>query len=277
MFARLKFGLVGFVMGVGVGTFGVARAETSCTQGWDGGSQCTSGVRSDKLDQTVGQVGGQRASQWCWAASIAMVFRHYGFEVAQQRIVAETFGQVIDAGASSDDIVKALSRTWTDDHGRRFQVQADAYSASNETAIADLDQDHPLIVGTFGHAMVLTALSYTSGARGPEVIGAMVRDPWPGRGRRPLSGQEWFGADLLVRVRVTAATRQASAEGVDDLVGFDLLRLLDRLEGAEQGHDDEDADEDRERLHAPARGEQRHRQHQPVDYLDDDGDDDGDL
>lgn len=204
MFARIKLAIVFFILGLGVGTFGVARAETSCQPGWDGRQSCTSGVRSERLEATVAQVGGQRMSQWCWAASIAMVFRHYGYEVSQQRIVADTFGQLVDAPGSMEHILRALSREWTDDRGRRFRVTADVWSASTETAIADLDQDRPLIVGTFGHAMVLTALTYSASEwGGAEVTGAVVRDPWPGRGRRALSGQEWFGADLLVRINVS--------------------------------------------------------------------------
>ena len=30
-------------------------------------------------------------------------------------------------------------------------------------------------------------------------------DPWPGRGRRELSGEEWYNADMLVRVAIQPA------------------------------------------------------------------------
>ena len=50
--------------------------------------------------------------------------------------------------------------------------------------------------------MVLTAMSYVrypNGAGEPKE--AVVRDPWPGRGRRSLSAQEWYGTSFLARFR----------------------------------------------------------------------------
>jgi hypothetical protein len=63
----------------------------------------------------------------------------------------------------------------------------------------------PLIIGSFGHAMVLTAVSYNRAQNSQgQVTGAVVRDPWPGRGgRRPLSAIEAAGEMLLVRIRVS--------------------------------------------------------------------------
>ncbi|HVN04880.1 MAG TPA: hypothetical protein VMT86_10710, partial [Bryobacteraceae bacterium] len=61
----------------------------------------------------------------------------------------------------------------------------------------------PLIIGSMGHAMVLTAVSYNRAPNSQgQVTGAVVRDPWPGRGRRMLSGQEAAAAMLLARIRV---------------------------------------------------------------------------
>jgi hypothetical protein len=77
------------------------------------------------------------------------------------------------------------------------------YSANPITAAQDLAQDMPLIIGTMGHAMVLTALSYVLDRSGNgSVTAAIVRDPWPDRGRRVLSAQEWYRASFLARIRV---------------------------------------------------------------------------
>jgi len=214
---RLKAFVFGLVIGGAATWVGAARAESVCSEpGPDGGQQCTAGVRSTALDQTMGEVGGQRASQWCWAASIAMVLRHHGFVVSQERIVRETFGELVDMPGSTWQILAALQRTWTDDRGRRFQVTADMITGAPEVAIAELAADRPLIVGTMGHAMVLTALGYgTGGWSGGGVTSAVVRDPWPGRGRRELSGQEWYGADLLVRIHVRPLDAAAPARSFE--------------------------------------------------------------
>ncbi|MFO0745415.1 MAG: papain-like cysteine protease family protein [Myxococcota bacterium] len=182
-----------------------AHADTTCApRGEDGVQRCQAGIKSEMIEATVATVGGQLMSQWCWAASISMVFRYYGYEVSQQRIVAETFGQVVNMPGSAEQIMQALDRTWTDDRGRSFRVSADASSASPDSAVADLAASHPLIVGTQGHAMVLTALGYAVDPwNGDQITSAIVRDPWPGNGRRELSGEEWNGADLLVRISVT--------------------------------------------------------------------------
>ncbi|MHB1117780.1 hypothetical protein [Sideroxydans sp.] len=97
-----------------------------------------------------------------------------------------------------------LNRGWTDEDGDDFSVTGDVYSANPITAAQDLAQDMPLIIGTMGHAMLLTSLVYVRDGQGNgNVTSAIVRDPWPGRGRRVLSPQEWFSADFLARIRVS--------------------------------------------------------------------------
>ncbi len=183
------------------GLAGAARAGATCSPLGDGREQCMAGIRSDTVEATVATAGGQRMSQWCWAASIAMVFRYYGYEVAQERIVAETFGQVVNMPGTTQQILTTLSREWQDDRGRRFQVTAGL--VSREDAARELAADRPLMVGTLGHAMVLTALGYVKDPwNGDSVTQAIVRDPWPGRGRRELMPEEWNGADMLLGIRV---------------------------------------------------------------------------
>jgi hypothetical protein len=71
------------------------------------------------------------------------------------------------------------------------------------TATQDLSNDMPLIIGTMGHAMVLTSLTYVRDQFGRgDVTAAVVRDPWPGNGRRVLSAQEWYNTSFLARIRV---------------------------------------------------------------------------
>ena len=200
---RGGMGLVGALM-VASSWTGVARAEATCAPGADGREACTAGIRSDTIEATVAAEGGQRMSQWCWAASIAMVFRYYGYEVSQERIVAETFGQVVNMPGTTQQIVTTLSREWRDDRGRRFQVTAGLVSRVD--AAAELAADRPLMVGTLGHAMVLTALEYVKDPwYGDSVTRAIVRDPWPGRGRRELMPEEWNGADMLLGIRVVGS------------------------------------------------------------------------
>ena len=101
-----------------------------------------------------------------------------------------------------------INRGWTDENGDDFSVAGDVYSANPITAAQDLAQDMPLIIGTMGHAMILTSLVYVRDGYGygygnGNITSAIVRDPWPGRGRRVLSPQEWFSTNFLDRIRVS--------------------------------------------------------------------------
>jgi hypothetical protein len=182
-----------------------ALALLNCTpfNPYTGLQQCEAGIASGVAAVTAASVGGQHLNQWCWAACIEMVFRYYGFSVPQERIVAETWGGIVNLPGDPSQILANLNRPWTDERGRSFSVSGDAYSANPLTAAQDLAGNMPLIIGTMGHAMVLSALTYVRNSfGGGDVMAAVVRDPWPGRGRRVLSAQEWYGTTFLARVRV---------------------------------------------------------------------------
>jgi hypothetical protein len=73
------------------------------------------------------------------------------------------------------------------------------------TAVDDLKNDDPLIIGALGHATVLTAITgdinMTTGAW--QIAEVIVRDPWPANGgRRALTPIEWGHLQFAARVRV---------------------------------------------------------------------------
>lgn len=136
-----------------------------------------------------------------------MIFEYFGHSVAQEHIVAQTWGTITNQPGTVPQILGDLSRGWTDDDGNSFEASCDAFDANPVTAAQDLANDMPLLVCSLGHAMVLTALTYASDPTAPggaSVIAAIVRDPWPANGgRRVLTPQEWYNISLLARVRVT--------------------------------------------------------------------------
>lgn len=161
---------------------------------------CTAGISSITFKQAF-----QSMPEWCWAASISMVFDYYNHPVDQQRIVAETWGAVVNMPAEPADILQDLNRSWKDDNGDAFQSMGDMLSVNILTTIQDLQQGHPLIIGALGHATVLTAVTSivdlaTTGFSVQQVI---VRDPWPTNGgRRLLSPVEWASLQFAARIRV---------------------------------------------------------------------------
>jgi len=155
----------------------------------------------------------QLGSQWCWAACISAIFAFHGMRVSQERIVDATYGRVVNLPAHGPQIAAVTSRTWQTDDNSTFEAACEVLwdtqyhvtrpDASVEAA-RELAGDQPLIIGTGGHAMVLTAMTYRRNAYGQGVpVIAVVRDPWPGRGRRPLSAEEWYGTSFLAKVHVS--------------------------------------------------------------------------
>jgi hypothetical protein len=175
-------------------------ADLQCTPYNSAGFQtCEVGINSELIPVTAPQ----KMPEWCWAASIEMVFRYYGFRVPQERIVKETWGDVVNMPAEPAQILQDLNRQWTDEDKKTFTASGESYDANPVTASQDLAQNMPLIIGTLGHAMVLTELLYVRDAAGHgEVRQATVRDPWPNRGKRILNAQEWYSTNFLARIRV---------------------------------------------------------------------------
>lgn len=168
-----------------------------------GYQRCTAGISSGHLNTVYAR---QELSQWCWAACIEMVFRHYGYRIPQSRIVSETWGDIYNLPAQPQHILVNLNRPWLDDNGRHFQVQSTTYTSNAITAAQDLSLDMPLIIGSGSHAMLLTSVTYERHASGAGLLlAASVRDPWPGQGRRYLSPDELAQTHFLARIRIQDA------------------------------------------------------------------------
>lgn len=181
-----------------------SRRGLMCTPfDYNGLQQCEAGIDSNVLDVVASDT--QHASEWCWAACIEAVFSYYGHPVAQERIVDEAYGDIVNMPGSPSQILQALNRTWTDEDADDFTARGTIVGVNPITAAQDLAADRPLIIGTLGHAMVLTALTYVRNAYGAgQVLAAEVRDPWPYNPRhRVLSPPEWYSISFAARIRVS--------------------------------------------------------------------------
>lgn len=216
----------------------VLAAEECGPADFYGNRVCVAGIPTDK----VGHVQAiQGMSQWCWAATISMAFKFYGYNVPQKQIVQETFGGIVNLPAQNGQVLtSALNREWVDTTGRKFSVSASAYDltsgqlgVNNQTVVDELSRGRPLIVGTQGHAMLVTAIQYvkTPLGLGP-VLGVTVRDPWPGRGRRQLSLPELFPIYLAtVDIGSLSSSDKESPDTADDTDRWS--RCYDRCQATE--------------------------------------------
>ena len=177
-----------------------AEADRSCATN----GICIVGVPSGRVTD-MQAANTQQESQWCWAASISMAFGFYGHRVEQADIVRAIWGQVVNLPAANGSmIIAALARKWTDANGHSFRAHGQftdlttgVGGVNNNVIAAELAANRPLIVGTQGHAMLVTAMTYVPDALGSvaRVLDVTVPDPWPsqttGQGvRRTLSASE---------------------------------------------------------------------------------------
>lgn len=158
----------------------------------------------------------QYQPEWCWAACISMIFSFYGHPVSQPRIVSEVYGLPVNMPAPYGGVIaNQLNRTWTDDNGDRFRAHltgvydadADIDTLQNPILIAELDDDHPVVIGAGGHAMVLTSMQYARTPYGPNIVRCGVFDPWPGRGARGLTPPEMVPVERGGALRFAATVR----------------------------------------------------------------------
>ncbi len=153
----------------------------------------------------------QRASQWCWAASISMVLRSWGLTVPQEQIVRQHFGATADLGVEGPAIAQLLNRTWHDRTGRAVSVSADAVAISQpRMALAapellqDLEDERPAVLVLPRHAVVLVQLEYerTAGSGEVRLLDAQVLDPAQPQVLRSMQPQ----SDVVHLTRVTDAS-----------------------------------------------------------------------
>lgn len=174
-----------------------AFAKTTCGPVYPNGQNCTSEVEFSKFAESFAA---QEQSQWCWAAVISMIFDYHGHPVAQGRIVETLYGRRINLPSGNGyNMASRLNSDWVDDNGKRFSARltaaydsmAGVHRMTNAMIVRELDQGRPFVIGTNGHAVVATQVTYVRGPWPQPVITSIgVFDPWPGRGSRSLTQAE---------------------------------------------------------------------------------------
>lgn len=197
-----------------------SQAEEVCgTPNTEGVSLCSAGLAAENVQQLAVR---QEQSEWCWAASISMIFAHHGYAVRQEDIVKDGYGAAVNRPAPSGSaMTKALSRAWLDGKARLFQgmaVASDAFAkqfqVSEHKVLAELADGRPLLLGALRHAVVLVELKYEKSARGNvRIVGGTVIDPRDGVGVRALTTGE-MKPTYVAAVQVMAAGERVAAVGI---------------------------------------------------------------
>jgi len=205
---------------------GLASAETTCAQTREPGvERCVSGLPAAALSAIFEP---QQASNWCWAASIAMILRRYGVAVPQEQLVRTALGAPSNERASARAIEQLLNRAWNDGSGHGLVASAQplapwrrALGVAAPEVLEDLGRGKPLLVGVQQHAMVLVQVAYerrTDGQAltpaGVRMLRAVVLDPASANWLRSLEPAE-RQPELLARVDVQAQALRVAAIGGD--------------------------------------------------------------
>ena len=156
----------------------------------------------------------QHNSQWCWAASIQMVLNYLGVDISQEQIVARTYGvetsgNLPNRAGDFQRITGNLNNWSIDNRGRPYVVSSFFGSGAPPPSylLSELAAGRPVIVGyasgpSSGHAVVITAASWTPSANGPMIRTLVVRDPWPSPENIANRGRvEYTGVSLAQNMR----------------------------------------------------------------------------
>lgn len=198
-------------------------SETCNAPDAQGNIACTAGMSEQRIREiTIFQ----ERSQWCWAASMSMIFAHHGYRVPQEYIVENVHGKVEDVNAPSGEaMTSALRRRWRDQvrneefavRTRTGDIAANRYEITNAHVAAELTGGRPLLIGTKGHAMVLVRASYERRANGDIVItGGTVIDPMPDKGVRQLARAE-MALSYVSAVEVSEVRDAAKVHALNDI------------------------------------------------------------
>jgi len=185
---------------------------------WPAGARALSaGIDRSRMD---GAYARQRASSWCWAACLQMLFDYYGFHVDQARIVRREFGMDLGGrarntgaavGAINGSLRHWLKRLERNGLAARFNIWKGAPSA--QVLLWELQAQRPVLIACDpspwdawqgqGHAMLVIGADYSLDAGGrPRVNSLLVKDPAPRvRDPRDPGTVTHPAADLLKRVR----------------------------------------------------------------------------
>ncbi|HUK24019.1 MAG TPA: papain-like cysteine protease family protein [Terriglobales bacterium] len=177
-------------------------------------------VAEVNIPQLIASIHQQECPEWCWAASISMIFGFYGHSTDQKEIVQQKYGSVVCLPSGPTiNIAQALSRCWKDDNGVSFKSRivaaydpANGVNAINNAIfVSELLSNHPLLYCNTHHAMVIYSTAYIPTQPLPNVRAVKVVDPWPPSPRtHELSTPEMVPAHLNGQMTFLASVRVSS-------------------------------------------------------------------
>ncbi|MBL7997097.1 MAG: hypothetical protein JNL32_00525 [Candidatus Kapabacteria bacterium] len=181
------------------------------------------GINSDLLNKRFSP---QRNSMWCWAASLNMIFRHYGLALPQELIVKRTFGTdrygfLPNKPGDLMHITSHLNNWGLDRRGKHYTVKSVLMPGAPplDVIVEELMNQRPVLLSyqsrpRMNHAVVITGAELIPQGNSLVMTTLVVRDPSPYpnnikvQGRRTYKPAQLLNkatAYWLIRVKVREA------------------------------------------------------------------------
>lgn len=144
-------------------------------------------------------VHGKNVAAWAWVACVQTVLAYYGRKVSAVHVVKEAYGG--DLPREPWKKPELLAREFVDDKNKKFKTGVEHMLVRASDAADCLAEGQPLIIGVFGHPVVLTKMNYTGDRLGGmTIVDAEVLDPVAGNRARVVSSPEWINVSFITRL-----------------------------------------------------------------------------
>lgn len=129
-------------------------------------------------------LGRQRESNWCWAASIQIVLNLAQIPITQEQVVMKAFhGNLVNFPGTRQQILGALNGMLYN-YKNKPVIISSFVEPSYFQILSDLSYNYPVIldlgsIQSIGHSVVITGARYRIINGRPQILYFLIRDPWP--------------------------------------------------------------------------------------------------
>jgi len=144
----------------------------------------------------------------CWLACLQMAAKFQGFDVPAPALLKELYeGKLpktpwLDTGINGKPV--------HDTKGKPVQLVLEKLQVRAAEAAELLSENQPIVIGSMGHPVLLTSMTYTGDLLGGmTLVDATVLDPAPGKGTRVVSSPDWINVSFATRISARKASGKA--------------------------------------------------------------------
>lgn len=144
----------------------------------------------------------------CWLACLQMASKFHGYAVPVPNLLRDLYDNKLGKTPWLD--LSINTKPVHDDKNKPVQLVLETLQVRAAEAAELLSENNPLIIGSMGHPVLLTSMTYTGDLLGGmTLIDATVLDPAPGKGTRVVSSPDWINVSFATRVSIKKAAAKS--------------------------------------------------------------------